>query len=94
MLQKARWRFDGERPFAWLTARVHKLSARRRRAFGVVSPSRTVARRLERRAEDRLFLFVDAAFTPSPGAPLADLQRCFGTGGELVVHYATIGAYG
>jgi len=49
---------------------------------------------LERRPEERLFLFVDAAFTPSPGAPLADLQRCFGTGEELVVHYATIGAYG
>ena len=28
VLAKARWRFDGERPFAWLQARVMKLWAR------------------------------------------------------------------
>jgi len=43
---------------------------------------------------ERLFLYCDSAFAPSPDEPLADLLACFGSRGELVVNYSTTGAYG
>jgi len=43
---------------------------------------------------ERLFLYCDSAFAPSPEEPLRDLLACFGSRGELVVNYSTTGAYG
>lgn len=43
---------------------------------------------------ERLFLYCDSAFAPSPEEPLRDLFACFGRQGELVVNYATSGAFG
>lgn len=43
---------------------------------------------------DRLFLYCDSAFTPSPDEPLRDLYECFGSRGELIVNYSMTGAYG
>ena len=45
-------------------------------------------------SDERLFLYCDSAFSPSPEEPLEHLFLCFGQGGELVINYATIGAYG
>ncbi|KAJ1452763.1 ubiquitin-like protein Atg12 [Pelagophyceae sp. CCMP2097] len=49
---------------------------------------------LRLRVDERLFLYCDAAFSPSPSEPLQDLFSCFGARGELVVHYSTTNAYG
>lgn len=61
-------------------------------------PFRSVHRflrdRLQLSSDRQLFLYCDSAFTPSPVEPLDHLFRCFGAGGELVVNYATTGAYG
>ncbi|EGB12519.1 hypothetical protein AURANDRAFT_9220, partial [Aureococcus anophagefferens] len=57
-------------------------------------PFRSVHRFLRDRRGAGLFLYCDSAFTPSPVEPLDHLFRCFGAGGELVVNYATTGAYG
>jgi ubiquitin-like protein ATG12 len=41
-----------------------------------------------------LFLYVNAAFVPSPEERIGDLFDCFGTRGELVVHYSLQEAWG
>mmetsp|Transcript_7215 Transcript_7215/g.12746 ORF Transcript_7215/g.12746 Transcript_7215/m.12746 type:complete len:188 (+) Transcript_7215:255-818(+) len=41
-----------------------------------------------------LFLYVNAAFVPSPDERIGDLFDCFGTRGELVVHYSLQEAWG
>lgn len=45
-------------------------------------------------AASSLFLYVNAAFVPSPDERLGDLFDCFGTRGELVVHYSLQEAWG
>ncbi|KAL9188227.1 hypothetical protein ACHAXT_006605 [Thalassiosira profunda] len=45
-------------------------------------------------AASALFLYVNAAFVPSPDERLRDLFDCFGTRGELVIHYALQEAWG
>ena len=41
-----------------------------------------------------LFLYVNAAFVPSPEERMGDLFDCFGTRGELVIHYSLQEAWG
>lgn len=41
-----------------------------------------------------LFLYVNAAFVPPPDERIGDLFDCFGTRGELVVHYSLQEAWG
>ena len=41
-----------------------------------------------------LFLYVNAAFVPSPDERIGDLFDCFGSRGELVVHYSLQEAWG
>ena len=41
-----------------------------------------------------LFLYINAAFVPSPDERMGDLFDCFGTRGELVVHYSLQEAWG
>jgi ubiquitin-like protein ATG12 len=45
-------------------------------------------------AASSLFLYVNAAFGPSPEERIGDLFDCFGTRGELVVHYSLQEAWG
>jgi ubiquitin-like protein ATG12 len=45
-------------------------------------------------AASSLFLYVNAAFVPSPEDRVGDLYDCFGTRGELVVHYSLQEAWG
>ncbi|KAL3827181.1 hypothetical protein ACHAXA_006736 [Cyclostephanos tholiformis] len=45
-------------------------------------------------AANSLFLYVNAAFVPSPEERIGDLFDCFGTRGELVVHYSLQEAWG
>ena len=45
-------------------------------------------------ATSSLFLYVNAAFVPSPEERIGDLFDCFGTRGELVVHYSLQEAWG
>mmetsp|Transcript_12553 Transcript_12553/g.39850 ORF Transcript_12553/g.39850 Transcript_12553/m.39850 type:complete len:102 (+) Transcript_12553:65-370(+) len=44
--------------------------------------------------QERLFLYCDSAFAPSPDEPLLDLHQCFASRGELIVNYSLTGAYG
>ena len=41
-----------------------------------------------------LFLYVNAAFVPSPDQRMGDLFDCFGVRGELVIHYSLQEAWG
>lgn len=41
-----------------------------------------------------LFLYVNAAFVPSPEERIGDLFDCFGSRGELVIHYCLQEAWG
>ncbi len=41
-----------------------------------------------------LFLYVNAAFVPSPDQRIGDLLDCFGVRGELVIHYSLMEAWG
>ncbi|KAL3768760.1 hypothetical protein ACHAWU_006861 [Discostella pseudostelligera] len=41
-----------------------------------------------------LFLYVNAAFVPSPDERIGDLFDCFGSRGELVIHYSLQEAWG
>lgn len=41
-----------------------------------------------------LFLYCNAAFVPSPDERLGDLNDCFSTRGELVIHYSLKEAWG
>jgi len=45
-------------------------------------------------ASSSLFLYVNAAFVPSPDERIGDLFDCFGIRGELVVHYSLQEAWG
>lgn len=45
-------------------------------------------------AASSLFLYVNAAFVPSPEERIGDLFNCFGCRGELVVHYSLQEAWG
>ena len=53
-----------------------------------------LAKQLQLPQTERLFLYCDSAFSPVPTEPVGHLYACFGRGGELIVNYATTGAYG
>jgi len=55
---------------------------------------RFLGKQLRLKPDQRLFCYCDSAFTPSPAEPLDHLFRCFGQREELIVNYATTGAYG
>ena len=97
IMRKMKFHISGDEPFR----SVHRflrdrrgagVRARRRPRAADERPPR--ARRLQLSSDKQLFLYCDSAFTPSPVEPLDHLFRCFGAGGELVVNYATTGAYG
>ncbi|CAK8684212.1 unnamed protein product [Clavelina lepadiformis] len=43
---------------------------------------------------ESLFLYVNQAFAPSPDRELGTLFDCFSANGKLVLHYATMQAWG
>ncbi|KAL7544776.1 hypothetical protein ACHAWF_008139 [Thalassiosira exigua] len=45
-------------------------------------------------AASALFLYVNAAFVPSPDERIGDLFDCFGVRGELMIHYSLQEAWG
>ena len=57
------------------------------------SASSSVSNTLGMRSSS-LFLYVNAAFVPSPDERIGDLFDCFGSRGELVVHYSLQEAWG
>ena len=97
ILRKMKFHINGDEPFR----SVHRFLREQRVAPRLRSSrpfdrraERRSARRLKLRSEERLFLYCDSAFTPSPVEPLDHLFKCFGTGSELIVNYSTTGAYG
>ncbi|KAL3901125.1 MAG: hypothetical protein SGCHY_000845 [Lobulomycetales sp.] len=50
-------------------------------------------KQLRVRSGDGLYLYVNAAFAPSPDELVGNLYRCFGNK-KLVVHYSQTPAYG
>lgn len=43
--------------------------------------------------QESVFLYIQS-FSPSPDSSMADLYNCFGVGGEVVVNYAVVEAWG
>jgi len=41
-----------------------------------------------------LHFYINNSFSPSPDEVINNLYKCFGSGGELQVNYATMPAYG
>ncbi|KAL4714898.1 hypothetical protein ACJJTC_014269 [Scirpophaga incertulas] len=44
--------------------------------------------------EEKLFLYVNQTFAPSPDQIVRNLYECFGTDGKLVLHYCKSQAWG
>ncbi|KAL7004234.1 Ubiquitin-like protein [Cystobasidiomycetes sp. EMM_F5] len=44
--------------------------------------------------QDSLFLYINAAFSPAPDDTVANLYKCFGTDGVLIVNYSSTAAWG
>lgn len=51
-------------------------------------------KQLRFKADEPLFLFINATFQPHPEETVEDLFRCFHDGGKLVVNYCTQAAWG
>uniref|UniRef100_A0A182XYI5 Ubiquitin-like protein ATG12 n=1 Tax=Anopheles stephensi TaxID=30069 RepID=A0A182XYI5_ANOST len=44
--------------------------------------------------EERLFLYINQTFAPSPDQIIKNLYECYGTNGKLILHYAKTQAWG
>lgn len=53
-----------------------------------------VKKYLKLESEERLFLYVNQTFAPSPDQIVRNLYECFGTDGKLVLHYCKSQAWG
>jgi ubiquitin-like protein ATG12 len=66
--------------------------------LGCSSPFSTVSAFLRRQLSlppaTALFLYLNAAFCPSPDQVCGELSECFAVRGDLVVHYALQEAFG
>ncbi|GAA6035793.1 hypothetical protein JCM8097_005705 [Rhodosporidiobolus ruineniae] len=43
---------------------------------------------------DSLFLYINSSFSPAPDDTVANLYKCFGTEGHLIVNYSSTQAWG
>ncbi|GAA5829878.1 hypothetical protein JCM11251_007918 [Rhodosporidiobolus azoricus] len=43
---------------------------------------------------DALFLYINSSFSPAPDDTVANLYKCFGTEGHLIVNYSSTQAWG
>ncbi|BGP15434.1 Ubiquitin-like protein [Rhodosporidiobolus nylandii] len=46
------------------------------------------------KASEALFLYINSSFSPAPDDTVANLYRCFGTEGQLIVNYSSTQAWG
>ncbi|NP_001135963.1 autophagy protein 12-like [Bombyx mandarina] len=53
-----------------------------------------VKKYLKLEADEKLFLYVNQTFAPSPDQIVRNLYECFGTDGKLVLHYCKSQAWG
>ncbi|XP_063618995.1 autophagy protein 12-like [Cydia splendana] len=53
-----------------------------------------VKKYLKLEPDERLFLYVNQTFAPSPDQMVKNLYECFGTDGKLVLHYCKSQAWG
>ncbi|CAG4975807.1 unnamed protein product [Colias eurytheme] len=53
-----------------------------------------VKKYLKLEADEKLFLYVNQTFAPSPDQIIKNLYECFGTDGKLVLHYCKSQAWG
>ncbi|CAF4845546.1 autophagy protein 12-like [Pieris napi] len=53
-----------------------------------------VRKYLKLEADEKLFLYVNQTFAPSPDQIIKNLYECFGTDGKLVLHYCKSQAWG
>ncbi|XP_061712860.1 autophagy protein 12-like [Cydia pomonella] len=53
-----------------------------------------VKKYLKLEPDERLFLYVNQTFAPSPDQIVKNLYECFGTDGKLVLHYCKSQAWG
>ncbi|VVC86610.1 autophagy protein 12-like [Leptidea sinapis] len=53
-----------------------------------------VKKYLKLEPEEKLFLYVNQTFAPSPDQIIKNLFECFGTDGKLVLHYCKSQAWG
>lgn len=53
-----------------------------------------VKKYLKLEPEEKLFLYVNQTFAPSPDQVIRNLYECFGTDGKLVLHYCKSQAWG
>ncbi|KAI5652166.1 ubiquitin-like autophagy protein apg12 domain-containing protein [Phthorimaea operculella] len=53
-----------------------------------------VKKYLKLEPEEKLFLYVNQTFAPSPDQLVKNLYECFGTDGKLVLHYCKSQAWG
>ncbi|XP_023945510.1 autophagy protein 12-like [Bicyclus anynana] len=53
-----------------------------------------VKKYLKLEPEEKLFLYVNQTFAPSPDQIIKNLYECFGTDGKLVLHYCKTQAWG
>lgn len=51
-------------------------------------------RKMLKLGQGSLFLYVNAAFVPSPDELVGDLDDCFAVRGELIIHYSLQEAWG
>ncbi|KAG8460933.1 hypothetical protein KFE25_010684 [Diacronema lutheri] len=60
--------------------------------FGAVTTF--LRKQLQTADAESLFVYVNAAFAPSPDELIADVARCFHVDGVLSLHYCTTPAWG
>lgn len=53
-----------------------------------------VKKYLKLEPEEKLFMYVNQTFAPSPDQLIKNLYECFGTDGKLVLHYCKSQAWG
>ncbi|XP_026319256.1 autophagy protein 12-like [Hyposmocoma kahamanoa] len=53
-----------------------------------------VKKYLKLEPEEKLFLYINQTFAPSPDQIVKNLYECFGTDGKLVLHYCKTQAWG
>ncbi|CAK1547389.1 unnamed protein product [Leptosia nina] len=53
-----------------------------------------VKKYLKLEPDEKLFLYVNQTFAPSPDQVIKNLYECFGTDGKLVLHYCKSQAWG
>lgn len=89
-LSKLTLRFQPVGSAPALRQRVFKISATQRFSFVVGF----LRKKLGLREEEGVWCYVNSVFAPGGDEVVGNLWRCFGRGGELVVGYAVLPAFG